>query len=228
MRRFIAFALALAMGLSFVDNAEAKKPKPEPAAAEETTEGGEEASAALEMKMVGVPGVDNVFSQANDPLKNISDAKAKLASLNTNLATALALPEGTPFADALADLKAKGEGKLAMAIDEKGMPKLSASDAVPENVQTALDAVNQGVSDVQSAIELLAAVPDQCKEVASAATGISPSSFTGAGVSPTQVPKMMKTVQGNIKTLGMVPDEVKSVVDAAASVMTTLKDSFAG
>ncbi len=225
MRRNIAFALAFAMGMTFVGQAEAKKPKPT-----EPAEGTEAAAAtepvALEMKTVGVPDVDNVFTAANEPLKSISDAKMKLESLNKNLATALALPEGTPFADALNDLKAKGEGKIQMAMDEKGMPKLSASDAVPANVQTAIDAVNTGVSDLQAAVALLAAVPDQCKAVASSATGISPSSFTGA--SPTQVPKMMKTVQGNIKVLGMVPDEVKSLVDASTSVVSTLTSTFTG
>lgn len=226
MRRFIAFALAFAMGLSFVGNAEAKKPKEEPAATEESADAG--ASTALEMKMVGVPDVDNVFSQANDPLKSVNDAKGKIASLNTNLAAALGLSEGTPFADALNDLKTKGEGKVKMAVDAKGLPKLSASDAVPENVQKAIDAVNAGVDDVKTAVDLLAAVPDQCKEVASAAAGISPSSFTGAGVSPTQVPKMMKTVQGNIKTLGMVPDEVKGLVDNSTALFSTIQSTFAG
>lgn len=225
MRRNVVFALAFAMGLSFVSNAEAKKPKPtEPAA--ETTEAGAAESTALEMKTIGVADVDNVFMQANDPLKSLNEAKAKLTSLNTNLVTALALPEGTPFADALADLKAKGEGKINAAVDEKGMPKLSASDAVPANVQTAIDAVNTGISDLQAAVALLAAVPDQCKEVATAAAGINASSLTGA--SPTQVPKMLKTVQGNIKTLGMVPDEVKSLVDSATSVMSTVTSTFTG
>ena len=228
MRRYIAFALAFAVGLSFVGNAEAKKPKPTepteapaPAPAEGTSE-----STALEMKTIGIADVDNVFVQANDPLKSINDAKAKLDSLNSNLASALALPAGTPFADALNDLKTKGEGKIKMAVDEKGMPKLSAADAVPANVQSAIDAVNGGVTDLQAAVALLSAVPDQCKQVADAAAGIQPASLTGA--SPTQIPKMMKTVQGNIKTLGLVPDQVKSLVDSAASVVSTLQSTFTG
>jgi hypothetical protein len=232
MRHFMKIALAMVVALSLSSDALAKKPKKDknvtPADTEQPADAKApaEAAPALEIQTTGIADVDNVFQQAVDPLNNLRNARNALDSLNTNLVTVLGLPAGTPIADALNDLKAKAEGKITMAIDEKGMPKLSPSDAVPENVSNAINAVNQGVTDVMTAVESLAQLPSQMKEIAAAATAISPDSLISSGVKPLEAPKLMKTVNGNIKVVGEAPNELTALKASLESTIGTLKSTF--
>jgi hypothetical protein len=231
MRHWMKIAVAMVVALSLSNDALAKKPKKDKNAPTDTTEQpadgkAPEAAATLEIQTTGIADVDNVFQQAVDPLNNLRNARNSLNSLNTNLATVLGLPAGTPIADALNDLKAKAEGKITMAIDEKGLPKLTPGDAVPQNVTDAINAVNQGVSDVMTAVENLAQLPSQMKEVAAAATAISPDSLISSGVKPLEAPKLMKTVNSNIKLLGEAPNELVELKASLESTIGTLKSTF--
>lgn len=234
MRHWMKLALALAVSLALSSDALAKKPKKDKNATNTTTEqteGGEtkeatEAAPALEIQTTGIADVDNVFQQAVDPINNLRNARNSLNSLNANLITALGLTEGTPIQDALADLKAKAEGKITMAIDEKGLPKLEPGDAIPENVANAINAVNQGVAEVMTAVENLAQLPTQMKEVVAAAQSINPDSLVKSGVKPLEAPKMMKTINGNIKLLGEAPNELTALKTAVEETIGSIKSTF--
>lgn len=231
MRHFVTFALALLVSFTMVDSAEAKKPKKvdeaTPAQVENATDVGPTSAGPLEVSMTGIADVDAIFQKAIDPLNNLKAANNALANLNTNLVTALGLPAGTPIADAIADLKTKAEGKITLAMNEKGMPALSPSDAVPANVQKAIDAVNDGVSQAQIAGEKLTELPSQVKEVVAAAMGITPQTLMASGVKPMEAPKQMKTIQSNLKMLGTAPDQAKAFTDQLTSTVSTLKSTFA-
>lgn len=237
MRRFwVPFALALAVTFTVSDSAEAKKDKKKKKGDEETTEQvetaeGETAEAeptVLMVEMTGIADVDNVFGKAVAPLQTLQKAGESLDSLNKNLATALALPEGTPFADALSDLTSKAEGKINMAISEKGVPELSAGDAVPENVQNAINAVNDGMKNVMDSVESLTELPGQFKEIIAAAQSINPKSLISSGVKPMDAPKIMKTITGNIKTLTKAPEVLKEFTDSVMNTKNTLTGAFGG
>ncbi len=234
MRRWTMFALALLVSLGMSDIAHAKKDKKKKGG-DETTEqpaddaGGDEAAAdEMTIEVTGVADVDSIFEKANAPIENIKTARMKFDSLSTNLTTALGLPAGTPFKDALADLKTKAEGKLELAMDEKGVPSLKPGDGVPENVSTAVDAVNNGISDVMMAVEALAEVPNQVKEVVAAAQSFNPQSLISSGVKPLEAPKVMKKVMGNLNVLGKAPDEVKMLGESVAGLKDDLQASFGG
>lgn len=243
MRRFAIFTLALFVSLGMSDIAEAKKDKKKKKNKGETTEqvteaeGGsdemveeaaaEEEAADLTIEMTGVADIDNIFTKANAPIESLRSARMKIENISPSLVQALGLTEGTPFSDALADLMEKAEGKINLAISEQGMPSLEPGDAVPENVSSAINGVNQGVSDATAAVAELAQIPAQIQEVIAAAQSFNPKSLIDSGVKPLEAPKLMKTISSNLKVLGMVKDEPEAVVSAMTQLTEDLKSAFA-
>lgn len=226
MRHIMTFGLALFTSLAIVDTADAKKPKKD-----ETTEAPAEEKAAaepmsLEIQTTGVADVDNLFGKAVDPLKTLRGAHESIDKMNTDLTSALGLAEGTPFADALADLKTKAEGKINVAVAEGGMPKLAASDAVPANVQASIDAINNGVAEANRMVGELSGLPDQMKEIAAAAAAISPKTLMSSGVKATEAPKIMKAITTNVKIVGSAPAELTGLTVALTNVTTTITSTF--
>lgn len=235
MRRFTIFAVAMMFSLALADSAEAGKKKKDKGGEEAATteeaapaEAGADAAAAEEPKIevTGVADIDNVFGPAGEILTNVITARKAIDSLGTNLTTALGLPAGTPFKDALADLKTKAEGKVQLAMDEGGMPSLKAGDAVPANVQQAIDAVNGGMKDVMSAATALAEVPAKAMEVVNAAKSINPANLTG--VTPTKIPKITKQLGTNVKLVSTLPEEAKTLLNSVTDLKNDLTSSFGG
>ncbi len=245
MRRFAIFTLALFVTLGMSDIAEAKKDKKkkkkggeetteqmteatdsEGSGEEMTEEAAEEEAEELVIEMTGVADIDDIFTKANAPIESLRDARMKIENISPSLIQALGLTEGTPFSDALSDLMEKAEGKINLAISEQGVPSLEPSDAVPENVSSAIDAVNQGVSDATAAIAELSEIPAQIQEVIAAAQSFNPKSLIDSGVKPLEAPKLMKTIASNLKVLGQVKDEPEAVVSAMTQLTDDLKSAF--
>lgn len=199
MRHFMLFAVAMTLSLGFAADAEAKKNKDESA----ESAGGD----ALELQDSGIDSVDELFAKAKAPIDTIRNAREKVDGVAPNLNKALDLPEGTPFADALADLKSKAEGKIEVAMDGD-TPKLQAADGMPANVQAAIDGLNTGVSEAVAATLKLAEVPAQVQEVIAAAKAFDPTSIKPV----TAVPKATKALGNNMKVLGKAPAEVEALV----------------
>lgn len=223
MRHFMTFAIALFASFAMIDSAEAKKPKPEPAATEEKVA---EEPMSLEIQQTGVADVDNLFGKAVEPLKTLRGATDSINKMNTDLASALGLAEGTPFADALADLKTKGEGKINAAVAEGGLPQLSASDAVPANVQSAIDAINNGIREGTRMVGELSNLPAEFKEIATAAAAINPKSLMSSGVKATEAPKIMKAITTNTKIITSAPDELTRLTDSLTTAKNTIASTF--
>jgi hypothetical protein len=234
MRQFCTtLALALAVSLAVSVDAEAKKDKKKKGGDDVTTEQVAEESAsaepmALTIETTGIADVDNIFTAAVAPLETIAKTREALDNVGTNLTSVLGLAEGTPLSDALNDLVAKAEGKINVAVGEQGMPKLEPGDAVPENVQQAIDAVNNSVNEVATAAAGLAELPAQFQQVAAAAASINPKSLTSSGVKATEIPKTMKKITGNLKVVSSAPGQVEALVKSVDDFKNTLTSAFAG
>jgi hypothetical protein len=229
MRHLMTFALALLVSFTVSTSAEAKKPKKgTDVAAPVEAPADAAAPVALEMTMVGIADVDNVFQQAVEPLQIIRDTRNAIDNVGKNLGTALGLAEGAPLADALADLKTKAEGKINVAVGEGGMPTLAASDAVPANVQTAIDAVNSSMREISALVPKLASMPDQFKQIATSAAAINPQSLISSGVKPLEAPKMMKTISANLKVLSGAPAEITGLIKSIDDLKSSISSSFGG
>lgn len=232
MRTVLITMIAFMVALGYVDNAEAAKPKKgkgaqtSAPAGEEKGKGKAEAGPEkLELAETGVSDLDAFFAKAKTPVDSIVDADTKVIGVRTTLATALGLPEGTPFADALADLKTKADGKLTVAMNDKGVPTLSPTDAMPENVQAAVDSLNASLDEAGEAVSALSALPDQFKALSDEGAEL-PGKMPSMGIKPLDIPKHTKTVKGNLDTLSKAPGKIKDLADSFSALTGDITSTF--
>jgi len=210
MRHFMMFAVAMMVSVGFTADAEAGKK-------DKGTDAAESAGEDLALEDSGIDSVDELFAKAKAPIDTIKTARTKVDAVAPNLNKALDLPAGTPFADALADLKSKAEGKLEVGMDGD-VPTIKAADGMPANVQGAIDGLNTGVKEAVDATMKLAEVPAQVQEVIAAAKSFDPKSIKPV----TAVPKATKALTGNLKVLGKAPGEVEALVQSVDNMKKDL------
>lgn len=216
---------ALALGLFAVTlspSAEAGKKK---AADTEQTE-----PAPMVIEEVGLPTMDTFFGQVKTHCDAVNAARESMDQANAQLVTVLGLPAGTPVADALADLKTKAEGKINVVF-EGTRPTLQPADAVPENVQAGIDAVNALVgtlTDVSTTLQgVVAAGPDLVAQAQGLPASV-PSEAQAAGVKATEVIGITKKVKGNVAATKALPENAKALLDSATQTVELVKNTFAG
>jgi len=226
MRRSLILAAIVAL-IAPTAEALAKKNKGEETTTTTETAATAEAGAPAEdmtlvMQKSGVADVDQVFMKADAPLGTLTNVHEQMTHMKNNLNAALSLSEGTPFDDALADLKTKAEGKVNLAVSDRGIPHLEAEEGVPANVDAAVDSVNHGMDNLRDAMVQLAEIPGQLKEAYVAASAVDPSK-----VEATKIPKVTKVTNHNLKVLAQAQDDaeaMKAELEAMkASVQTTFK-----
>lgn len=217
MRNTLVLALAATM-MVWAPTAEAKKDK-----------SAEAAAPTFEIKDTGIAKIDATFTKAKAPIESVIKARGEIDALSKNLVTALGLTEGTAFADAVADLKTKAAGKVKVSIENHGLPKMTASEAVPANVQAAIDAVNAGFANITTAVAALTEIPAQLAAVAEEAkTYTDPNVLKDlASDNPAALLKAPKTIAKNIEALTQAPNEVKALGLAADTCKKNLIDAFA-
>lgn len=218
MRRFMVFAIAMMVSVGFTADAEAGK----------KNKGGDadkEESGKLELNLEsGIDSVDEIFKKAAAPMDTLHNAEMKLDAVPGSINTALGLGEGTPLADALAELKTKAEGKIKVGMEEGGVPKVSLEDGVPDDVKAAVDGLNTSLSEAVSAVMALTEVPAQVQEVIAAAKAFDPTSIKPV----TAVPKATKAIGGNLKVLGGAPDQVKALGESLDNIKKELINGLNG
>ena len=133
---------------------------------------GEKAPAAEEkalpkIEKSGIAEFDTVFMKAR-AIHDTLDAEDKtLTGARTNVNSVLGVATDAPLATAFADLKTKANGKLKIAL--KGtVPRLEASDALPDNAQKGLDAANSLVDAAVHAIASGKELEPEAKALAAA------------------------------------------------------------
>jgi phage-related protein len=232
MKLFRVTFLAVLAGLIVAPTADAKKDKEggdESASSEESGGGGDEAG---EMETVviedtGIAAFDEVFAEVRAIHETLDNAYSQLSEANASIASALGLADGTPLADALADLKGKAEGKIEVAMDGT-MPTLKASDAVPENVSSAIEAVNSAVGNISKTVTDLAALPEQVKSLVDKSKAfpsqLNPTLITESGLKPTDLPKVAKKVKNNVAATDKTTDKVTMVTGELTGFVDTVKN----
>ncbi len=183
----------------------------------------------LEIVEIGLPSLDEVFGKAAGLITTLQGAKAKVDSSNEKVATALGLASGTPIADALNDLNEKAGGAISVAM-EGSTPSLSAGDAVPENVQAGIDAVNEMTAALTEASAELTTVASEASALVTEASelpGKVKSEAQAAGISSiTQIATMLKNTKNNLNTVKDIPDETAALASSIANTLTLVKDTF--
>jgi len=182
----------------------------------------------VKIEMTGIKAFDDVFKEVKAIQKNLSAVESSIDNTTGSLVSTLGLAKDTPLTTALADLKSKADGKLEVAMSGT-TPKLSTSDAVPANVQQAIDAVNTGIAEVTASIDGLKAIPDQMKSLQTAVTAM-PTQLKDPniikGVPTADLLKAPKTLKNNLKATSQTTDRARSTKDAAVNFMGAFTGSF--
>ncbi|RME26043.1 MAG: hypothetical protein D6798_07535 [Deltaproteobacteria bacterium] len=155
---------------------------------------------------------DEVFMAAKEIHDALNDIQTHLKDGTTELNNALGLAEGTPFADALADLQAKAGDKLTVAL-EGGKPTFSLADDAPDDVKTAVDSLNRFVEYHMTALDEAKALVPKAQEVAQKAQGLDAAGLAGEAASnPLEIGKLAKSIGRNIKAVGQTPKRVEDTI----------------
>lgn len=192
--------------------------------------GGGGGSLANNVEMTGIESIDSVFREARDIDVRLDNARTSLTVGRDELNAALGLSEGTPFADALADLQAKAQGKLQVTMNGT-TPTLSVSDAVPANVQAAVDAANRAVGNYQAAVDELLGVKDELQGLVSACQALPGQIQKDAGslgLKLTEIPKTLGTVNDNLGLVQNFPNRVDRLTGELNANLQAVTGAFGG
>jgi hypothetical protein len=179
----------------------------------------------ISIETTGISAFDDVFGKVKDIQDKLTSIETNLQTSNDNIATTLGLAAGTPVKDAIADLKAKAEGKIEVAMDGT-TPTLKAKDGVPENVTAGIEAVNTAIKAwTESAATVATLKSDVDALVASTKEmpGKVPEAAKSAGLGAKDIVKVTKTVGSNVKATGQTADRTKAVGEAIVANVDTVK-----
>jgi hypothetical protein len=178
----------------------------------------------------GIKSMDVVFKDVANIDRRLDSARAMLGSARGDLNTALGLNSKTTLPKAMAELNKRAGGKLKIATTGN-VPKLSASDAVPSDVQKGIDAVNgfsgdlaRSIADLssasQSAVALTRKTKDFPKNVkAELAKEDIISQVIGA-------PKAVKAVSHNLTVTKALPGKADKVVGRMNNIQSAMISEF--
>jgi hypothetical protein len=227
-RRFVwALVLGLAVGVATPDVAFGGKKGDDKGASK-----GDDAAASKwkNVETVGLKSIDDVFAPVKQMHGTLSSAEGSMASANTNLATALSLPQGTPFADALAELQKRADGKVTVAM-QGTVPKLAASDAVPSDVQAAIDATNGLTTSIASSVQAISQIPAQVQAVIPQISKLPqtfPAEAKTLGAKVTEIPKMLTTLKNNVEATIQTPERAAELVKQIEGTLSLVTTTFGG
>jgi hypothetical protein len=220
MRTFKFFALAslLAAGLTHAPEAWAAK-KGEEAADPCKVE-------APKITNSGIPEMDEVFTKAATIQDTVAGQTGKVCTARGQLNSALGVAADAPIKTALADLQTKAAGKLQVAMDG-AKPSLKATDAVPANVQAAIDAVNALIDTSAEAAKETAGLLPEAKGLATTAAGF-PMKVPTIKVTGVDIPTAIKVVGENVKAIKQLPNQIEGLGAQMNGIVTDLKATFGG
>jgi hypothetical protein len=186
------------------------------------------------IELTGIDAFDSVFSRVSEIDSLLSDVDAQLRTGKHNLNLALDLKKGTPISDGLAELQERAGGKLTAALNEQGIPQLTAADAVPTDVQSAIDAVNgltanltTSLTDVQNLVPELDKIgkdvqkmPDRLKDefANQSGTDLLDTLFT--------LPKTTKALTHDIDVTTGLADRTTSLTGRMTDILGTVQQQF--
>lgn len=188
--------------------------------------GADEASSELVIEDTGVAKVDAFYDKVETMVGQLQSAQADMDSANAKLAEALGLAEGTPLADALADLQAKAEGKIELVL-EGTKPTLKPADGCPENVQNAIDATNAMADKLVAAMETVQGVATDIKPLITEAADM-PAAIAESDLGLKDKAVATKTAASNLKTTKQVPVEADALAGKCNDSLQLIKSTFGG
>jgi len=182
------------------------------------------------IQMTGVEAFDDVFRDVRSIDRRLSNASDVLSNAKGELTTALGLKKGTPLKKAIGELNERADGKVGLAMKGK-VPTLEATDAVPTDVQTGIDAVNQMNSDIITSIEDLVQVGKDLDSIMKKSKKFPnqiQKEFEGEGLFDKifKMPKAAKTTMHNLGVTKELPGKTERVLSRMQDIEQTVRKEF--
>lgn len=181
----------------------------------------------------GIESFDAVFLRVDEIDGHLVSADQQLRTGKRNLNTALELKKGTPISDGLAELQARAGDQLQLTLNEKAVPQLTVKDAVPTNVQSAVDAVNGLTLNMSTSLTDLTALQPEIEGLVGEVTAMPArlkDEFSGGSSNIVQqlvsLPKASKALTHDIDfTLGLA-DRTTSLTTRMTDLMSVVTTTF--
>lgn len=184
-----------------------------------------------EIKLTKIQEFDPTLSKAKDIHTTLEGIENKLHDANKGLAATLSLPETTSIDDALAELQKRANNKIKVAMKGK-VPKLEASDAVPEEVQKGIDTVNGLTDDLGASLEQIQGMPAEVTQLINDVKGfptqLNLDLIKKNNLQPTELPKITKTLGVDLKAVEATPERIQGVTDQTLGLFTKVQKAFPG
>jgi hypothetical protein len=185
------------------------------------------------IELTGIQSFDRVFTRVGEIDRLLSNAEAELRTGKRNLNTALELKKGTPLSDGIAELQDRAGGKLGLAMDGR-IPKLETTDAVPSNVQSAVDAVNGLTGNLTTSIADMQSLAPEIERLVKDAQKLPTrlkDEFTrtnGAGLVDMlfKLPKTSKALAHDIEITAGLADRTSSLTSRMTDILGVLQHEF--
>lgn len=181
------------------------------------------------IELTGIAAFDDIFTQVADIDARLVAAEDLLKTGKKDLIDALALKKGTPLKTGLAELGERADGKLAVVLDGK-QPKLQATDAIPTDVQEALDAVNRLTGGIVGSVEELAEIPAEAQKLAKKTQTFPSKLKDEISADPLttllKAPKLTKTLKSNAEITAGLPSRSTNVVGRMNDMVTVVRAEF--
>ncbi len=182
------------------------------------------------IEKTGIASIDAVFTQVGAIDSTLAGVETSLRAGKVNLNTALALEKGTPIEDAIASLQQVAGNKLSVVTKGK-VPQLSVTDAVPANVQQAVDGLNGLLTNLTSSIDDLAALPAQVQALVNESKSLPKklsNEFQGDLLgSLFAMPKALSALNADMAILTGLPARVTSVTSRSTEIIGLVSSTFA-
>lgn len=202
-----------------VPTADAAKPPKE-------TKGASAKEPALpKIEATGISEFDSVFMKAKAIHTTLDAEDAALKGTRKDLAVVLGIAEDAPIKTALDDLKVKANGKIKVVL-QGAAPRLEPSEAVPENVQAGIDAVNKLVDAGAHAVSTAVELRPEAEALAGACADF-PERLTSMNLDPMKLIESTKKVTGNVKVTTATPARIDRLVKTSEGVFLDVTTTFA-
>lgn len=192
-------------------------------------EGGDEPKYP-EIKLLNIAEFDPTLTRAKEIHDTLAGVENKLRDANKGLATALKMPETTSLDEMLAELKKRANNKIEVGLEKGRVPKLKATDAVPSDVQAAIDTVNGMMDDLGASLEKVEGLPQQVQgligEVKAFPGQLSVDLLKKNNLGATDLPKVTKTLGTDVKAIEATPERIKGVTDQTMGMFQKVQNAF--
>jgi uncharacterized membrane protein YgcG len=183
------------------------------------------------IKLGGIKEFQGTWEEAKALQSDLTMLEVRMLRIDTGFKTAVGVGRNQPLQTAFDQLKADAQGKLRV-VNNGGEITLSASDAVPDNVEQGIDAANLGVSESKAIVLDAKAYPDQVKKLIETASAmpdqLTPEILQKNNMTLQKSAKQLTVIKDNLKALKETPARIEGIVASATGFVKGVKSLATG